>query len=398
MNFKNVNILIVGDVMLDQYWFGDTARISPEAPVPVVKVNTVDKHPGGAANVAACISALNATPYLLGVVGEDEQSQKLKSLLDKVKVTHVLESISNHNTITKLRVLSRNQQMIRLDTEKPFHLTENFIHKFRQKYLECLEGMDAVILSDYLKGTLIDAPWFIQKANEKKIPIIVDPKASDFSVYRGATVLTPNKSEFEKVAGICDSEEILLHKARAILDHYEIENLLITRSEQGMSVVSKYEITHVPSLAREVHDVTGAGDTVVAVLATALASQIPLIKAATLSNIAAGIAVSKLGAATVTLAEIQSFLHSSETFLPEMPTEEIVLQEIQKCRERGEKIIFTNGCFDILHAGHVSYLNAAKKLGGRLCGLEYRCICETFKGKYSADEYFRRPNAGIGWS
>lgn len=372
MDFKNVNILVLGDVMLDQYWFGATSRISPEAPVPVVHVNRMEERPGGAANVALGVAALCAKPSLLGIVGQDDASDRLRKFLDKSEIAHQLHPLEGSSTITKLRVLSRNQQMIRLDTEQLFSLSFNaeFNDQFRKQYLLMLEKTDAVILSDYNKGTLMDAPWFIAMAREKNIPVIIDPKSSDFSIYRGASVLTPNMKEFEAVVGPCTSDEMLVDKARNLLKVHQIETLVITRSEHGMSVITECgSVTHIAASAREVHDVTGAGDTVVAVLATALASKMPVIQAAKLSNIAAGIAVGKLGAATVTIPEISKALITITT--EDAPTlgvmtEEALLAAIRISKARGEKIVFTNGCFDILHAGHVLYLEQAKRLGDRV--------------------------------
>lgn len=378
MNFQNSNVLILGDVMLDQYWFGATSRISPEAPVPVVHVNRVNERPGGAANVALGVAALGAKPTLLGLVGQDDGASRLERLLKESDVHHHLVSLPNVSTITKLRVLSRNQQMIRLDTEEFFQPSTELL---QQKFIEALNTTQGVILSDYGKGTLQNARWFIKKAREKNLIVIVDPKSQDFSMYQGASILTPNLKEFEAVAGPCPSVNILVEKARMILDRFQIETLMITRSEHGLSVVTRTEAIHIPAVAREVHDVTGAGDTVVAVLATALASQMDLIQAATLSNLAAGIAVGKLGAAVVTVPEIQAVLemcetveshgnnnhHQTKSNLPlGVMSEERLLPILQQAKAQGEKVVFTNGCFDILHAGHVLYLEQARRLGDRV--------------------------------
>lgn len=367
MNFQQARLLILGDIMLDQYWFGKTARISPEAPVPVVQVDHIDERPGGAANVALGVSALGATPHLMGLVGEDQAADRLENLLKNASVNYCLERIRSYHTITKLRIMSRNQQMIRLDTEKPFlHETENHV-LLRQKFIQNIEKTDVLILSDYGKGTLKDIQFFIKEAREKKIPIVVDPKSRDFSIYQGASVLTPNLKEFEAVVGPCLNEKELVSKAQAALDNYNLQALVITRSEQGLSVITNTgQVHHIPAVAREVHDVTGAGDTVIAVLATALAIKMDLLSAAALGNIAAGISVGKLGAAAVTLNELKhSFINQNESSYGVL-TEEKLLAELQLSKAKGETIVFTNGCFDILHAGHVLYLEQAKQLGDRV--------------------------------
>jgi len=368
MNFKNANILIVGDVMLDQYWFGSTSRISPEAPVPVVNVNHMNERPGGAANVALGVKALSANPRLLGVVGMDSMAKRLEEMLVEAAVSYHLLPLKGSNTITKLRVLCRNQQMIRLDSEQPFVPASNpvFNEKLRETFLTALATTEVVVLSDYGKGILTDAAWFITESRKKNIPVIIDPKSLDFSIYSGASIVTPNMREFEAIVGPCDSEEMIILKARELLTRFNIETLIVTRSEHGLSIVTKETAVHVPAMAREVHDVTGAGDTVVAVLACALASQIPLVQAATLSNIAAGLAVEKLGAATVSASEIQKVIESKQICGAGIMTEAALLSEVKLSKARGEKIVFTNGCFDILHAGHVLYLEQAKRLGDKV--------------------------------
>lgn len=366
MNFEKTKILIVGDVMLDQYWFGGTSRISPEAPVPVVLVDHMDERPGGAANVALGVQALGAYPTLLGIVGADATAIRLKQLLENCLLECQLQHFGDCNTITKLRILSRNQQMIRLDTEK--HFPKEVGEALKTHYLTLLEGKDAVIISDYGKGTLSDPAWLIQIARQRNIPVIVDPKARDFSVYRKANVIKPNLKEFEAVVGPCTSDEMLVSKAFRFLEEYDIDSLVISRSEKGLSVITKTgSVTHIAAEARDVHDVTGAGDTVVAVLATALAAGLDLVTAATLGNVAAGIAVGKLGAATVSVPEIHASLGKSEKSLPVgVMSEDDLLAAIRISKARGERIVFTNGCFDILHSGHVMYLEQAKRLGDRV--------------------------------
>ncbi len=365
-NFEKAKILIIGDVMLDQYWHGNTSRISPESPVPVVHVNRIVERPGGAANVALNVAALGAEASLLGLVGKDSAANSLVTFLSNAGVTHQLEVLPDQATITKLRVLSRHQQMIRLDTESPF-LVSDSKNRLYEKYDQMLADVNLVILSDYGKGTLSQSSDLIAKAIAKNIKVIVDPKSTDYAMYRGASVITPNLKEFEAVVGPCSTVDLLVEKARRLLAEYQIGALVVTRGEHGLSVVcANGDATHVPSIVREVHDVTGAGDTVIAVLSVALASGLDLVSAATLGNIAAGIAVGKLGAATVTVQELETALGKN----PDLPfgvmTEQTLLTALEASRAKGERIVFTNGCFDILHAGHVMYLEQARRLGDRV--------------------------------
>lgn len=364
LNFQSAKLLVVGDIMLDQYWFGGTSRISQEAPVPIVHVGHMNECPGGAANVALGIAALGAKPHLIGLIGEDEAATRLEKLLATQEVKFEFARIQNHPTITKLRVLSRNQQMIRLDTEKLF--PKETASLLRTHFSSALNHSQVLLLSDYGKGTLAECPWLIKEAKKKGLKVIVDPKSQDFSIYSGADIITPNLKEFELVAGRCENVDVLVAKAREVLRQFNIGALVITRSEQGMSVISADFVTHLPAQAREVFDVTGAGDTVIAVLATALASDMDIVKAAHLSNIAAGISVGKLGAASVSIHEIQDALGKDQQLPLGVLNEENLLSAVRVAKANGERIVFTNGCFDILHAGHVMYLEQASKLGDRL--------------------------------
>jgi D-beta-D-heptose 7-phosphate kinase/D-beta-D-heptose 1-phosphate adenosyltransferase len=366
LNFEKAKILIIGDVMLDQYWHGDTSRISPESPVPVVHVNRVVERPGGAANVALGVAALGAHATLLGLVGRDAAASALSNVLTAAGVKQVLEILPDHATITKLRVLSRHQQMIRLDTESPF-LESSAKTALHDKYICALEDVDLVILSDYGKGTLSESAALIAKARAKNIPVIVDPKSNNYSMYRGASVITPNLKEFEAVVGPCSTVDCLVEKARDLLSVYQIDALVVTRGEHGLSIIpAEGEATHIPAIVREVHDVTGAGDTVIAVLGSALASGLDLVSAATLGNLAAGIAVGKLGTVTVTVSELEIALGKKEDLPLGVMTEEALFAALKVSKANGERLVFTNGCFDILHAGHVMYLEQARRLGDRV--------------------------------
>jgi D-beta-D-heptose 7-phosphate kinase / D-beta-D-heptose 1-phosphate adenosyltransferase len=361
-DFKNCRLLVVGDVMLDRYWHGATSRISPEAPVPVVRIQYQENRAGGAANVALNINALGAQTLLIGTIGNDESAQILQTLLTNQNIFFDFITLENTPTITKLRVLSRHQQLIRLDFEESHLYHVDLLNIFKKH----LPRVDAVVLSDYGKGTLHQTPQLIELANKYHKPVLVDPKGKDFKKYRGATVITPNLSEFETIMGDWKTEEELLSKAEQLREKLDLTALLITRSEQGMTLICPSEQPlHLPTQAREVFDVTGAGDTVIGVLAAMLAAKQPWNNAVSLANLAAGITVSKLGAASVSLAELELALHS----LPQDQSileENALLQIVRFAQQKGETIVMTNGCFDILHTGHLQYLQQAKQLGDRL--------------------------------
>jgi D-beta-D-heptose 7-phosphate kinase/D-beta-D-heptose 1-phosphate adenosyltransferase len=340
LKFESTHILIVGDVMLDRYWHGVTSRISPEAPVPIVHVNQQQQCPGGAGNVALNIRALGGQVTVIGVTGKDEAADILSKQLTDQNINCAFIRLENAPTITKLRVLSRHQQLIRLDFENPF--SKRDVQQIATKMQTYIDKVDAVILSDYGKGSLVDSTTMIKCATMAGKPILVDPKGNDFEKYRGATVITPNVAEFEAIVGHCSSEAQLVEKGQNLRQHLNLNALLITRSQDGMTLLREnFPALHLPTHAREVFDVTGAGDTVIATLATGLASGLNWEAATQLANQAAGIAVSKLGAATVSLTELE----------PNRQTETVVM---------------TNGCFDILHAGHIQYLTQARQLGDRL--------------------------------
>ena len=363
--FNQARVLVAGDIMLDRYWQGPTQRISPEAPVPVVKIDHNEDRPGGAANVALNIASLGGQVTLAGITGEDEAATTLDTHLSAVNIQCAFSSQQQAPTITKLRVLSRNQQLIRLDFEQSLAGIDK--QAFNQLVAEKLAAHDVLLLSDYDKGTLSDVQSLIEAARANNIPVLVDPKGSDFSKYRGATLLTPNLSEFEAVVGHCQTEREIVEKGQTLLEQLDLQALLITRSEQGMTLLRKgCEEFHLPTQAREVYDVTGAGDTVIATLALAVAAQAQLTQASALANVAAGIVVGKLGTSTVSEAELVNELHSGQESGYGVVTEEQLKIAVEGAKARGEKIIMTNGCFDILHAGHVSYLTNAKALGARL--------------------------------
>lgn len=364
-DFTKVSVLVIGDIMLDRYWFGDTGRISPEAPVPVVNIKQTDERPGGAGNVALNIAALGAKVTLIGVTGEDEAAKTLTAQLEAAHVSHDLLRLPQAQTITKLRVISRHQQLLRLDfEEKPSNCPSEKLIEMVKRHLP---KADVIILSDYSKGTLQHSQQLIQLARAANVPVLVDPKGTNFAIYHGATVITPNLKEFETVVGACHSEQDILEKGQRLLADHQIEALLLTRGEHGMTLIRQHaEEVHVPAYAREVFDVTGAGDTVIAVLATAIAAKCNLPDATSLANLAASLVVAKLGAATVSAPELHVALNGSNKTATGIVNEDQLLLAISDAHVHGKKVVFTNGCFDILHAGHVTYLQQAKQLGDYL--------------------------------
>ena len=364
-DFSKSNVLVVGDLMLDRYWHGGAKRISPEAPVPVVNVNKTQNRPGGAANVALNLAVLGCNVTLLGVSGEDEAGDCLAQLLRDSSVNCEIVREPSIPTITKLRIISQHQQLIRLDFEEDLICCEK--KNLIESYSRLIDQYDVVLLSDYAKGTLSDVEQLIEIAREKRKFIIVDPKGNDFSKYRGVNLLTPNNSEFEGVSGIVKNNEDLSQKANKLMRDIELTSLLVTRGELGMSLLQLgKDATHIKAKAKEVFDVTGAGDTVISVLSAAYAAGMSLEDAAELSNVAAAIVVGKLGTATVTESELRLALKENQEHNQGVVSEAQLLGCVSDAKTRNEKVVMTNGCFDILHAGHVSYLEQARQLGDRL--------------------------------
>ncbi|KDD80386.1 bifunctional D-glycero-beta-D-manno-heptose-7-phosphate kinase/D-glycero-beta-D-manno-heptose 1-phosphate adenylyltransferase HldE [Glaesserella parasuis] len=363
--FNNAKVLVLGDVMLDRYWFGSTNRISPEAPVPVVKVQEREDRAGGAANVAMNIASLNVPVTLHGLVGNDDAGRALDKLLSEHRIQNQCVAVDSHPTITKLRILSRHQQLLRLDFEEGFHNLD--CQALLAKLAAEITAYGALILSDYGKGTLDTVQQMIQIARQANVPVLIDPKGTDFERYRGATLLTPNMSEFEAVAGHCRDEDEIVTKGLKMIADFDLSALLITRSEKGMTLLRpNQDPFHLPTQAKEVYDVTGAGDTVISVLATAIADGRPLEEACYLANAAAGIVVGKLGTSTVSPSELEQAIHQRAETGFGVVSEDELKAIVKQSKTRGEKIVMTNGCFDILHPGHISYLENARKLGDRL--------------------------------
>ena len=362
--FETANVLVYGDIMLDRYWYGDTERISPEAPVPIVSIDNQQACPGGAANVALNIAMLASKASLFGLVGDDINGQFLRDQLQQQHIDCFFQPCLHHSTVTKLRVLSHNQQLIRLDFDSNFYGVddETVFTQFQEK----ASDMNAIIFSDYAKGTLQHIEKLIAHAKQYPIPILVDPKSDDLSRYAGATLITPNRKEFERAVGKCSNRDMLARKAKALLNQVDVDALLITLGKEGLLLCqSAQEPFYLPARSSEVFDVTGAGDTVIAVLGAALAAGESLQQAALLANTAAGIVVGKLGAASTSVPEIRRALQQNDSHFGVL-TESELMQALADARVHGEVIVMTNGCFDLLHAGHVQYLEMAKKLGDRL--------------------------------
>jgi D-beta-D-heptose 7-phosphate kinase/D-beta-D-heptose 1-phosphate adenosyltransferase len=365
-DFSRARLLVVGDVMLDRYWHGPTSRISPEAPVPVVRIDQEEDRLGGAGNVALNAAMLGARTQLLGLAGQDTAADTVEKMLTERGVTCRLQRVSGSKTITKLRVLSRHQQLIRLDFED--HFLNWDADALQLDFAERLAHVDAVILSDYAKGVLRRSPDLIAAARKAGLPVIVDPKGTDFERYRGATLITPNLSEFEALVGRCDSDAEIERRGVDLREQLDLEAVLVTRGEKGMTLLARgHAPLHLPTRAQEVFDVTGAGDTVVATLGAAVAAGMPLHEAVALANIAAGIVVAKLGTATVSPAELERAMRGGHDVCSRgVCDDDELLAQIANARGNGERVVMTNGCFDILHPGHIDYLEKARALGDRL--------------------------------
>ena len=301
--FSSIKTLVVGDVMLDRYWFGSVDRISPEAPVPVLAVKSEESRAGGAANVAHNLLALGAKSHLLSVVGDDDAGREIKSIIDQYGAETSLIVDSSIKTIVKLRMVAQNQQLLRADfEEKP---SEEVLSQCLRDYKQALDNADVVILSDYGKGGLTHVAQMIELAKDKGVPVIVDPKGDDYSRYRNASLITPNMKEFEAVAGKVNTEEDFQSKAQQLRNELNLDSLLVTRSEKGMSLFNRNgEQINSPATALEVYDVSGAGDTVISLMALASVSDFTDKQRLELANTVAGIVVGKLGTAVASIDEV----------------------------------------------------------------------------------------------
>jgi len=374
--FKQSHILVVGDLMLDCYLWGDVQRISPEAPVPVFHISERSEVPGGAGNVVSNLAGLGCSVTVIGVCGNDDEAERLNHLLCGNKVqTHMVKD-SKRPTATKTRIVSNGQQLLRLDNEEISTLDTNIRDALLNKINDTLSSCDAIILSDYGKGIFQThgfAQSVISSAQNYNVPVIVDPKGKDWDRYRGATCVTPNLKELETVYGdIIDGKAQLLMAMQSILEKYHLSWLLVTRGPLGMCLAKKeQEPVFIPSIAREVYDVSGAGDTVVATLSLGVASGLTFSEAAKLANVAAGIVVGKLGTQAINQLELKAAIEIngdglSGPFMNKIASLSAATIQVQAWKANGEEIVFTNGCFDLLHPGHIHLMNRAKDLGDRL--------------------------------
>ena len=363
--FGAARIIVIGDVMLDRYWSGQALRISPEAPVPVVKVKAIEDRIGGAGNVALNIARLGGKVILLGVVGNDAESGILRQLLEAEGVVCSFVVEESLRSICKLRVMAQHQQLIRLDFEDtPIKFDRDALKK---TLIGHLPENNVVVFSDYGKGTLADISTYILEAKKAGVKVLVDPKGVDYQRYAQADLITPNMAELQAVVGASENEQQLIEKGRALLARYQIPALLLTRGEAGMTLIRNDLVNSLPAQAKDVFDVTGAGDTVIAVMALGVSLGMPLSESMYLANLAGGIVVGKLGTSTVSMQELTRAMHGDRDSLYGIVSEDELAKLFARAKAHGEKIIMTNGCFDLLHAGHVTYLEQAKALGDRLC-------------------------------
>jgi D-beta-D-heptose 7-phosphate kinase/D-beta-D-heptose 1-phosphate adenosyltransferase len=366
--WEQVHILVVGDLMLDRYIWGDVERISPEAPVPVVRAAHRSHQPGGAANVAMNIAALGALVTVVGCTGEDEDGAALECCLAAAGVHTRLIAVQTHPTTSKLRILGGQQQILRLDTEQTTPYPDTIYDRLLDDVRGLLGGVDAVVLSDYAKGVLSESVCrgIIDEVQASGVPVLVDPKHRDFSRYAGATALCPNFSELAAAVG--GDPRLALEEARALLPLHRLDQLIVTLGAGGIALVRRDGTRTFAALARQVFDVSGAGDTVIAVLALTMACGLPVEDALPLANIAAGIVVRKVGTVPVTRDELLASLmpelklRASEKVL----SVDRLITRIHAWRSAGDRIVFTNGCFDLLHVGHITLMEDARRCGDRL--------------------------------
>jgi D-beta-D-heptose 7-phosphate kinase/D-beta-D-heptose 1-phosphate adenosyltransferase len=370
-DWRDAHVLVIGDLMLDRYIWGDVERISPEAPVPVVRVAHQSEQPGGAGNVAMNVAAMGAKATLIGFRGDDADGNALEKALVKAGITPDVISVTSHPTTAKLRVVGGKQQMLRLDTERTDDYPAEAYAALIAKIESAIASADAVVLSDYAKGALTEevCQRTIEMARRAGVPVLVDPKRRSFARYRGATTICPNLNELSVVSGIPPQNlGALLDAGQTMVTDLGLDYLTATMSEKGIALLRADSRFIAPAVARQVFDVSGAGDTVIATLALALAGGLQMEVAVQLANVAAGVAVSKLGTVPVNHDELLNSL---------MP--EIELQAHEKVlsldalvgraaawRSVGQQIVFTNGCFDLLHIGHITLLEQARREGDRL--------------------------------
>jgi len=387
MKNNKPKILVIGDLMIDHYLWGETSRISPEAPVQIIDIKKETTILGGAGNVVNNLVALGSSVMVISAVGDDQNGEELTKMLEEIEVKHFLVMDENRKTTKKSRIIASAQQIVRYDSESKNDISSHCEAHISRKILEVIHQYDLIILSDYGKGvltkSLISKIMFIVNNSDTKV--LIDPKGDNYSKYTGAYLLTPNKSEAQKATGIKISDDKSLKEALIKLqDIAQLKIPMITLSEDGIAMLNdKNEVIIKPTVAREVFDVTGAGDTVIATLGYCLASDYDIYSSIEFANLSAGVVVGKIGSATATIEEIEEYkssLHKS-SIQSHIKTFDEIKETILRLKKQGKKIVFTNGCFDILHRGHISYLDTAKSFGDVLIiGLNSDSSVKALKG------------------
>jgi D-beta-D-heptose 7-phosphate kinase/D-beta-D-heptose 1-phosphate adenosyltransferase len=369
--FGDPNVLVVGDVMLDKYVWGEVERISPEAPVPVLRAGRQSQQPGGAANVAMNLAGLGARVTVMGFGGGDDDHSTLESLLQNAGIKHAIVACPGMPTTSKLRVLAGHQQLLRMDSEtKPICL-ENAGESLLRNVMPAIGKSSVIVLSDYDKGVLSEriCRTIIEEARRYHVPVVVDPKGRDFTRYRDATTICPNARELAEATGESATDlKWLLAAGQSMVASLNLQYMLVTLSEKGITILRQDSRHHVPAAARQVFDVSGAGDTVVAVVAASIAAGIPIEPTVQLANVGAGIVIGKVGTVPIRREELLGALsHEVEADLDDkVMLLEPLLARVAGWRSRGLKVVFTNGCFDLLHVGHIELLKQARRMGDRL--------------------------------
>tara|TARA_A100001015_G_scaffold317910_1_gene436145 strand:+ start:233 stop:1417 length:1185 start_codon:yes stop_codon:yes gene_type:complete len=367
--FKQIStdkkVLVIGDVMLDEYTFGHVERISPEAPVPILKVEEHQLRLGGAANVAANISSLGVKVSLMGICGDDDTASLLVKEMQKHSVDSKLLKSNDVNTIVKKRIIANQQQLIRIDQES--RIDSQVSKNLFKKFLEIYKDYDLVVISDYGKGSLIGHQKYIKSCNLKNISVLIDPKGGDFDRYKNATLMTPNLREFQEIVGTIKNNDELVDKAISLKNELGLRYLIVTLGPEGVLMVDDQKNVHkMTSEAKQVYDVSGAGDTIIAVLAVLIVNDYEFVSALKIANVAAGLAVGKVGTSVISYRELDDTLNTKDNTLQSLHTIDKLMPIIEQAKLENKKIVMTNGCFDILHAGHVTYLKEAAKLGNIL--------------------------------
>ena len=369
--FGRPQVLVVGDVMLDKYIWGEVGRISPEAPVPVLRAARQSQQPGGAANVAMNLAGLGAQVTVIGFGGGDDDQHALESLLDEAGVNVSIIACQGVPTTSKLRVLAGHQQLLRLDNEPDRTDFNGSADVLLQRATAQMPRASVVVLSDYAKGALSERVCraLIGEARRLQIPVVVDPKGNDFSRYRGATTICPNAKELAAVTGESPHElKWLLSAGQKMVAALNLQHMLVTLGEKGIAILRQDSLTHVPAAARQGFDVSGAGDTVVAVVAAAVAARTPIEMAVQMANVAAGVVIGKVGTVPIQRDELLGALSLQIEDQPDVKVVplDLLRARVAGWRSRGLRVVLTNGCFDLLHVGHVSLLEQARRMGDRL--------------------------------